>query len=86
MTPKEVHGIIRLCPYCKVLQKVYKDIGGGRGEENFYGFLCSVNSNLGKSYKLELVREFCQHNKLPVTIEDIQESLTKFNLAWRITE
>lgn len=82
MTPKEIYGILRCNQQIRIITKVYKgfDWLHRKDMNGIVGFLCSVNSSLGKSAKLERVREYCKKAKLPVVVEDIETHLTEFKI------
>lgn len=83
MTPKEIYNILRCNPSIRIVTKVYKGIDWlcRKDMDGVVGFLCKVNSELGKSDKLEKVREYCQRANLPVEVIDLPERYTEFKIV-----
>lgn len=77
---KEIWSVLRFCPYCRVITKVYRGLEYFKNDAGVVGFLCRTNSNLGKSAKLEKVREYCKAANLPVVVDDIESHLTEFKI------
>jgi hypothetical protein len=70
---------LRFCPHLKITTKVYSD--WSRTNDTLTGLVCHVNSNLGKSEKLEIIKKFIADNQLPLTVEDEPEHLTRFKIV-----
>jgi len=76
MTARSIWQVLRFCPYCRVITKVYRGFEYYKQDSGVIGFLANVNSNLGKSAKIEKVRDYCKAANLPVVVEDDEQSLT----------
>lgn len=76
MTGREIYSILRCCTHFKITTKVYSD--WIMSEKTLVGFVCHVNSNLGKDLKLEKIRLWIAERKLPVEIFDETGHSTRF--------
>jgi len=82
MTGREIYNILVHCPHhFKVVTKVYRGLEWLKNDAGVVGFLCKVNSNLGKTEKLEKIRAYCAKAKLPVKIINIDHHLTEFKIV-----
>lgn len=78
ITARQIYSLIRCCGYIHNIGKIYKD--WIRADKNVVGFLCHVNSNLGKDKKLERIQEWCRERNLPVQILNDESHLTRFKI------